>query len=980
MKTLSSFIVLFFLFIAVHLRAAQYPLELGEDLSGIEKRLFSRMQTSSSKDAFASYIRFLNYQNRSDEALQILRELKGEDNDPEKTLLWCELKYYNGDTENLRELAESITRENKSAWIASRDLLIRLDFLEGRLEQCGENCLAVIKADPGNLNAFLFQAQIFIRYGRYNDALETLEQAEVLHPKDLSILETRARVWDALGRFEDSKNLRRSIILMIENDTPKTPEGLVMASSAMRHLNEFRAANQCLQLAFKYFPADPFVLFEKIRLFRSTSGFRDSIVTIKYLLERHEKCPMAYFEAAEILWQTRKPINQVMGICKKALIMDPALIEARNRLILCRIVKGEWEAATALIEKNKTINPDHQQNPQLENILNLLRKGVKKTDDPEAQNLVKESEISSFLLMGEILISRGDFAGGRGWFKLALEKEPANLQALRGAGETYLRLGDFSGAYLLLKELFSKNRYDLQTKNMLELLASFEKGEILQSAPNAPVSIRIGYQPEDAALAEYALFLSQRYLGNLKKRYTISPEKPVHLQILSSRGDLPAAEAGLAAFGCGYSSPGVLGFLSYDANLFLLSPKAAGGLDERYRFDETLYRGLSYIALETIHKGFAHLWIKEGVSRYLTYEYIPDTVPFDLDRMIDILKGKNPPSFASLDKSNLPEIHILNRVYSWLILRQWVEKYGFADIKILLSRIGENEDWKSAATSVLKISPDELESETHAGILSRYPEFKTSRSLSFNSLPYLIEKARYNDDAKIELAKNYLFAKRFDDALKTLSPITDGENPSASAMFVAGRAFRESGNFKMARQYIQTALELEKMLKQDSATAEDYEALGFALLELGEKESALEAFRNSIRRNPFDSRKHGAFGKCLEILGTQNPKLEEYFRLLELRLPARTNDIDIRLDLAKRYMALEKERGAFQILRSSAGINPNLVSIHRLLAPLAFKLGDIEQSYESYRMILVKNKNDAFALEGLKQCEEKLGIPQQDAK
>jgi tetratricopeptide (TPR) repeat protein len=980
MKFHSFLAAMFLFFVPLYAGAAPYPFELGEDLIVIEKRLFNNVQISPSRESLVPYIRFLNYQGRSEEALQTLRDFKMEDSDPDLKVLWCEMKYFNGDTDNLRELAQSISPDKKSARIASREILIRLDFLEGKLEQCSQGCLDLVKIDPANLSAFCFQAQILLRYGRCDEALRMLEQAELVHPKDISILEIRALVFDALGRVEDSGNLRRSMVRLIEAGTPDSPEGLVMASSAMRHLGEFRAANQCLQLALRYYPADPYVLLEKIRLFRATSGFRDSMGAIKNLLERYPNCSMAYFEAGETLWQTRKPMNVIMGICGKVLSLDPAMTEAGNRLALCHIVRKEWEEADDILEKNKKANPANRQTFRIQKIFDLLRKGATKPLDPESQNLVEESDPDSFLLLGEILFFRGEYPESRAWFDLALEKEPGNPRILRSAGETCLRLGDFSGAYSLLKREFTKNRYDLQTKNMLVLLESFEKGILIQGDETSSDSIRIGCQPEDEALGEYALFLSRGFLDNLKNRFHISPEKPVHIQILDSRGDISAAEAGLASFGCGCSSPGVLGLLTYDANILLLSPRAAGGLDERYRFDEALYRGLSHISIDPVHQGFAPLWIKEGVSRYLAYEYIPDAVPVNLDWMIGFLKEEKPPSIASLDNPNIPEAHIFNRVYSWLIIRQWAEKYGFAHVKNFLSLIGENEDWKKAASAVFENPFPDLETEILGGILSRYPDVKITPQPSCAPIQELAEKARYSNEAKIELARSYVSARRFDEALKILSPITEGGDPSAPALFIAGRAFREKGNFQKARDYIQTALDLEKLQEQDSATAEDYEALGFALYELGERESALDAFRNSIKRNPFDSRKNGAFGKCLEILGSQNPKPDEYFKLLEERLPSRPNDIEIRHELAKRHLSLEKEQQAFHILQSSAGINPSLVSVHRLLAPLAFKLGDIEQSWASYRMILLKNRNDAFALNGLKQCEEKLGVTFLDKK
>lgn len=944
--------------------------KIGESVDDVEDALRSAA-SSGSGAAQADYIRFLNAQGRPEEAAQALQGTAGI-GDSLATLLAAEAAYYQGNTEKARAAARDIAPAQKPEWIAARELLIRMEFLEGHPNEARTICQDLLTRDPHNRAARLFLARVQGRFGEYADAIATLDAAAIASPDDLEILEVRACLLDAEGETSDALTLRRSLIARINAAPPPNAEGMVAAAEAMRLLHEPFAANQCLQLAERYWPADPYVILEKIRLVRETYGFDDAAVTVKRLTKRFPHCALAIGELVEVLSRMRKSPTQVSGACAAALAMDPTLLAPRNRLAFYDAVTGDWEEATRKIDENRKHNPRDLETERMARAVSLLRQGAWLPLGDDGRETTASLDVSLSLLMGDLLTAREDYQSAAAWFRFVLDRDPDNRAALRNAGHAAFRTGQLEDAAVLLERSFQRNRYDFQTKNTLDLLDTIRAGTTRNAqAANSP-PIVVGLPPKaGAALAGMAANLALRSLTDAQSRLGLSASKPLRLQLCDQHGDIPVAAEGVAAFGCGSCSSGVLGGANFDSIAFLWTPKGAGGLDRRYRFDEAISRGVALHVLRSLPPGRIPLWMREGLAGYVASCRNPEWTPDPLAPVIAFIR-LNPLPLAQLDAGYIGEAHPLCRVYGWMVVREWAELHGEESIRALLARLGKGEDWKTAAVAVYGKPLDVLDSETRNAILDRYRNLRLPAPLPCGP-DALVERAKYSDPDKILLCEMYINQQRYDDARLLLQPFLDKETPTPSALFLAGRLAQQTGEYAAARDRIRLGLQIQTLRGETLATDEDYLALGIALRELGKPDEAVEALLLAVRCNPYDDSEHGAFGTLLELLKTQEPRPAVYYEVLEQRMPGRRNDADLRLELAQWQIQQGQKEKAFHTLQSAAGLQPTWIAIHRILAPLALELNDPETAYWSYRAMHETRPRDVAILKALARCAELTG-------
>ena len=311
----------------------------------------------------------------------------------------------------------------------------------------------------------------------------------------------------------------------------------------------------------------PFLLLEKIRLFRQTSSFDQAAGIAAQLTTRYPKCAMAWAELAETQWRQRENATLVSAACERALTLDPTLLGARNRLVFYRLVAADWTKAEELLAKNRSINPSDPETRRLETALALLKNGPGKIDKPDkldkldavtsasltatltsltatSSSLTTSSQQILALRMGELYSARSDYRKSLAWFKRALATDPASADALRGAGWALVRQGQFAPARDYLDQAFARDRFDAETKNLLEYMDSLS-----QASERTEGLITVGAPRGGEALGWYTRHLAAGYLEEEARRYHLTPGEPVRIQLCASTGDLDVVTQGIPSYG-----------------------------------------------------------------------------------------------------------------------------------------------------------------------------------------------------------------------------------------------------------------------------------------------------------------------------------------------------------------------------------------------------------------------------------------------
>ncbi|MFC1734776.1 tetratricopeptide repeat protein [Candidatus Hydrogenedentota bacterium] len=931
----------------------------------IENSLKADLESEPGKfEAVRAYVDFLNRHERPDDAIFLLRTL-GDRNDGAVNLLKAEVYWCSGETDTAREMIAAISAKEDAEWVAGLRLLIKLDYLEGKIDDCEATCRRILKKDPFDKAARVYMARILTRKGDYGEALRALDAASSVEANDLTLIEARAKVLDALGKSSEARALRRSMIDIINANPPEDLAGLTSCASAMRLISERKASLQCVQAALRHNTADPFVRLEKARLFKETSGLEIATgVSIK-ILKKYDKCAMAFEELGELMWTFGKNATLIESYCRKALEIDPTLLTARRRLIYYSLIASDWEKSRRLIKENRSINPRDLETEQLALVLEILESG--KLDSKSTETPTLEDEKNRVpIIVGEILAARGEHDQSLRWFNQALDQDDENLQALRGAGFGQLRCGDFDSATATLHEVFSKNRYDAGTNNVLAFLDGVRNGEEIEKG-----QITIGFDKDDSLIAGYALHMAEEYLVREKNRFGLETDSPLRIQLCNSRNDLGVITHGVPKCSCGPTPAGPTGSVYFGSTVFVWTPEAAGGSDTMFRFDESLHRGITHFVLQNTAGSAMPQWIRDGFARYAGGRTSREWTPVELPYLLGLLRMGFMFPLAELEREFWGEYNSLCRVYAMLVVQEWTESYGHERAVAVVSRLRPETDWIAVAEDAFGKQLEAIDAETRAGILARYQGFGIEPR-SRISPKVLLQGPLLTDKSRLEAVNLYLEQKRYGDAFRHVEALLEHEEPPTRAFLLAGRIQAKKGDNKQALENIELGLAIEKARRENVAVAADYDAMGSALLALGREQEAAEAFKKAIELNPWELDDAGPFGKLVKLYDNKDPKPQEYYDIIEKGLFGRRTDAKLRQELARYYEKKGDLEKAFGTYKSIAGIRPDWVAIHRRLAEIGMKLNRFKDAHASYQMIHASRPTDKRVFEKLRECEEAL--------
>ncbi len=931
-------------------------LPLGESPAEVGQRL-EKSWTADPKsvEKAAPYIRYLNRQGQGDDAILVLRALGDRD---DLDLLWGETYWYRGELEPCREALNKILPDDPVRWCAAQVLLLRADYLMGAMDSLEKRCQALLGAEPLNKAARLYLAEVLMRRGNYEEAEATLNALVETHANDVELLEARAVLMDAWDRPDDATTLRASIESIVTTQPPLNAHGLRAAAAALRARHQPQAASQCLEAALRFCPADPFLLLEKARLYLAIADTGIAAASVNQVLARYTDAPIALTAMADVQWALRKDGTAVEMLCQSALKGDPTLLDARCTLIRQRLIAGMWDEAAELIAENRTINPRHLGTTMLDGAMLYLKDGN--------GGAPGEHDSAPYAaLVADLLAARADYTRSSAWFAQALKGGTQDGTVLKHAGLAEFRSARFDDAASLLEKAFATNPFDVGTKNMLDLLDTVRASGVIAQGP-----VAVHYGPGDEAAAHYGLYLATTYLAEESKRLGVEPQGTLRVQLCSSKNDINIITQGIPA--CCAVGCAPFGSLYLPSAVFVWTPEAAGGQEKFYRYDEALHRGVTEYLLDMAAGSAIPRWIREGLARHEAGKANPEWRAPGIRELIVALRAGYQLPLATIETEYLGERNPLVRTYAGLVVDDWVAQKGFETIRGLLDRLRDGETWQQATESIFGASLETVDLDTRARVLERFRDIRVDDAHPVG-LNALVADGVPTEKSRLEMASIFFQNHRLSDAQGALAPLLEAEAPPTRALLLSGRIATAEARYEAARDQLDLGLQLEKLRNENLATAEDFAALGKALVELGAREQAVDALEKAIALNPYDTSKTGPSAVLLNLLASTEPKPDQYYALLESRLAATRTDIRGRVELAR---WLEKKGNAEEALRwyrSAAAIRPDWMEAHQALAPLAESLGYHGLACASYRIQLLKQPENLRIQKRIAACELAMG-------
>jgi hypothetical protein len=659
------------------------------------------------EDKLGEQIGQLNRKGESKAAFDMVNSIK--EDSPSISLFKASTFWHAGRYAPARKWIAKISKADGEPWIGAQELLMRIEYLEGKIDACQKTALALLQDSPDNAIANRIAIISFLRSGINETALHYANQLNDAATAPISAASFRADVQEAMGNDDEAKALRQSVISMLNDSSNLTLYELVAGARALRNISAYAAANQCIQLAQDIDKTDPFMKLEKVRLYRATQGYGVAAATLKQMVDTYDTFPIGFAEWGEVLWDTKVKEEDVAAMCNNALAGDPTLLDARCRLIYYALLKDDWEACETLMAKNFEVNATHRRTQVLQRALRFL-------SDAESEKKIMDDDPAFARLMSKIMTAKNDYKESEKWATAHLKAEPDSGEAMYDLGVAKFRTGSYKESQSLLEQSLATLPYALQTKNLLQYIDG-----VVENPETESQTLKVAYPPNQLPIARFAEARGAQILSKGAKLFDMSLSGPLRIQLCNNLNDLPVITDGIP-FGCCVdpAHPALTGVVRFEDTVFLWTSDATYGKWTHYRLDEALHRGVVQALVRSKTNNRSPLWLEEGIASYAVWKESKEWAPPNLGMVVGQLhKGLKLP-VAGLTDGYLGSDKPFYQVYAPLLIQEWTHSYGDDAVQEWLEKIARGERWTTALESTFGKSMKEIDMEARNGILTRY--------------------------------------------------------------------------------------------------------------------------------------------------------------------------------------------------------------------------------------------------------------------
>ena len=570
------------------------------------------------------------------------------------------------------------------------------DYLSGDYAAAEEYCERIMSFggdDPDLMRVFI---DAMVAQGKYNEAAEVAATAAETFAGYFPIQVLAVETLRHAGKEEKAQTLLKELNQLAKDVNPKALNAveltalgkaalLLGAEPKMVLTNFFQKARQLdVKVLDGHLAAAEIALAKSdyalaSRILNQARGKLGSFPDLLYLLARA-------FSPSD----RKKSESLIDDILESNPHHLPALLLRAEHAIDVE----EYKRARELIASVHKINPHHPLAWAYEAAIAYLQderaKGVEARTmalNPWAGN----PEVD--FVIGEKISQNRRFNEGAAFLRQALEANPNHLGAKKALGQNLLRLGKEQEGWALIKEVQAKDKFDVETYNLMLLHDELEKFVTLESehflVRMTTQEAKI-YGPQVLDLLEDA----SRILGT---KYGFLPEERVLVDFYPDQRDFAIRTLGI---------PGGLGILgaSFGNVLVMNSPGGPGAMGTNW--ESTLWHEYCHTITLGATKSRIPRWLTEGISVYEERNRDPSCghkmTPVFRRRILnedDEEPGLIPIVVLSgaLTNFNNPETIDFAYYQSSLLVEYLLEKYGAKNFQRVLSDLKTN----AAAEKVL---------------------------------------------------------------------------------------------------------------------------------------------------------------------------------------------------------------------------------------------------------------------------------------
>ena len=803
-----------------------------------------------------------------------------------------------------------------------------VDLMKSTVEQVGATANAGTTGDAvasdraqavaetsatGELRALL--GRLLLRLGRHDEAEAVLAAGRSRQGGPALATVRLAEVYFTTGRTEEGLELCREVLRDTGTQGPANAPNLMAAGLAARYLELSHEANAFLAAATRVDDAylDAYVAWG--RLFLDKHNRAEATGIFEDALKIDPGHPPALIGLAEALAE-KQPLP-AEAVVRKALAINPALMEGRLFLAGLHLTDEAFDDAIGQLDRALAINPE---SPGTHALLAAAYHGQSRQAEFEAARQrvldINPTYGRLYEIIANHLSRRYRFRESVEMGRRAIETDPALWSAYAGLGISLTRVGEMDEARRMLERAFDRDPFDTRTYNTLELLDAFEDFETRESGP---FILKI-HRDEDAVYGKLALDLLEEAHRTIAPRYGFTPSGPVLVEILPDNDDFMVRIAGVPGTG------GLLG-VCFGEVVVANSPRARP--KGTFNWGQTLWHEYVHVTHLQQTRNRIPRWLAEGIAVYETRRARPE---WDMDLEAEFAEAADQGELLAVSELNRgftrPKSRnqiVLSYYQASVVVEYIVDTFGFEAVRRMLDLYNRNRTTAEAVREVTGRTMDDFDrafadyTETRIAGLRRVLRFKPTH----DEKPSMAELESMAADhpesfyAHLMLGQALHMQKRFEEAIAPLerartlfANYTDTGNPHA----LLAEIYLERGNTEAAMEV------LEALTAVDEDDFTSCETLAGLYAREGRRGDALRILERAVMIDPFDAGVRKMRAGLHERDGRPDLAVPEYEAVLAVET---TDRVQAQYDLARAYLAAGRKddarKAALKALEAAPG-------------------------------------------------------------
>jgi tetratricopeptide (TPR) repeat protein len=583
-------------------------------------------------------------------------------------------------------------------------------------------------------------------------------------------------------------------------------------------------------------------------------------------------------------------------LAKKALEIDPKLVEAQELLARIALEDNDNPKATEEAKKALAMDPNSQQGKAILATMDWLADKKETAWDPHTAK--------GYETVGHFFVINRRYEEGIQYFRKAIELDPQLYSARSQLGINLMRLGQNDEAYKQLELCYNNDYQDTATRNSLKLMDSY-KNFVTFTTPTTILKL---HKKEAELLRPYFQSEMERAMATYEKKYKLKLDKPVQVEVYPDHEDFAVRTLGVPGLGA-------LG-VTFGYSVAMDSP--SGRKPGTFHWASTLWHEMSHVYTLTATGHRVPRWFTEGMAVHEETAISPDWGDRLSPDVISAVKNKKLLPIAELDRGfvhpTAPGQVIVSYFQAGRICDYINEKWSWDTLLAMLHDFGAGEDTASVVRKELKIEPDEFDKRFLA-----YVEADTKNAVDHfdewkKSLKSIFEKSK---------TKDWSAVIKEGTAIRDMYPDYVEEHSVYEAL---AEAYLAKGDKKAA---IEELLRYEKIGGRDP---ESLKLLSKTLEEAGRTAEAADALNRLNFIYPMDADAHASLGSLWLVQNNVKGAIREFAAVVAKNPqdPAQAH-----FDLARAYHANKQDEQAKEELLAALEAAPGFRPAQKLLLELS---------------------------------------------